>query len=840
MADPISVISLVEGSIGLVLQCGSVAKTLSDMIAKFRTAEVAITSLIQEVETIQFAWSRIKGWSEDHAEAATDSQFVQRLEKSLECGTLILSAIEQDLADYKDRADNASFVRRSKMAWNERAFLDHQHRVRGQVQAMTLLLQVSQLSTSKAQTKLLKKKEKAFKASDESAYSIVPSRMSSHMSMSTRSRDSVLTIESQEIVYYPLSFEDELFTARVYKRNYRNPWINSLAKFHRGRKREERRVPTAKLGASGDGQSLLSLSTGTYTPTIMSVDVSQSWPSNQEIPLEDLRSVPPGPALTAETKADPTDLEGSVKYPGSVQSTFEHSPRTSSGLQDRPMDSSVNPMYPAKGQPDISAAIDPAPGDSPYMNKESNVAVGSPSLASEAQYEMNRSLLLAVKEGNLDAVGTLIHQGAEVNPQHVLDEPPLHLAVSRRDVSMTELLLQEGANYRGWRRILPIHQACKAADIRITRMLLDAGASASSLDAQQEQPLHTLLSGQSPRVNASYLIDLLMSRGADINARTRTDKTPLHLSCENDDVDAVRALLVRGADPTSICEGGKTALHILCKTVAHSTHAYQNSLAIFRLLHDHGLNVNATDEVGETPLHVFAGLSFPNSCAHRDRCFNFLELLLIHGAYVDAQDKFGNTPFHILATFRKRYYHESVWLKGIMGFLLQHNVNVNAQNGAGDTPLHVLATNGLRYEAAIQVLLEHEVNVNMQNKVGDTPLHNLLRAGLDRWPHWVLVDPGILKSLIKHGAQVNIQNVAGDTPLHIVARREMKAEGNSQVIRCLLDAGADLSVKNLKGKSPRQLLEHAGDISILRQVEQAGPLQESMSEGDEDETGVES
>ena len=45
MADPISVISLIEGSIGLVVQCGSVAKTLSDMIAKFKHAEVGIMSL---------------------------------------------------------------------------------------------------------------------------------------------------------------------------------------------------------------------------------------------------------------------------------------------------------------------------------------------------------------------------------------------------------------------------------------------------------------------------------------------------------------------------------------------------------------------------------------------------------------------------------------------------------------------------------------------------------------------------------------------------------------------------------------------------------------------------
>ena len=313
MVDPISVIPLVEGSVGLVLQCGSVAKTLSDMKAKFKHTEVAIMSLIQEVETIQFAWSRIKEWSEDHAEASRDSQLVQRLEKSLECGTLVLSALEKDLADYKHRPDNASFVLRSKMAWNERAFLDHQHRVRGQVQAMTLLLQVSQLSTSKAQTKLLRKKEKEFRASDESAYSIVPSRMSSHMSVSTRFRDSVSTTGSQELVYYPLSFEDELFTARVYKRNYRNSWIDYLVKLHRGKKREERTAPTANPEASEDGHSILSSSTGTITPKLMSVDVSQPLSSNRDIYLQDLRSVSPGPALSAGMKTGPTDLERSVQ-----------------------------------------------------------------------------------------------------------------------------------------------------------------------------------------------------------------------------------------------------------------------------------------------------------------------------------------------------------------------------------------------------------------------------------------------------------------------------------------------------------------------------------------------
>ncbi len=772
MPDPISVISLIEGSIGLVVQCGSVAKTLSDMITKFKHAEVAIMSLIQEVETIQFAWDRIKEWSEEHAEAATDSQFVQRLEKSLQCGTLVLSALEQDLANYKHTADNASFKMRSKMAWNERAFLDHQHRVRGQVQAMTLMLQVSQLSTSKAQTKLLKKKEKAFRASDESAYSIVPSRMSSHMSVSTRSRDSVLSIESQELVYYPLSFEDDLFTARVYKRNYRNPWMNSLVKFHWGKKMEERRVPTANPEASEDGQSLLSSSTGTTTPTIMSVDFSQPWPSNQETSLPDLRPVSPGPALTAETKADVTGLERSVMISGSVPSTSEESPSIGSSLQNTTPDTSTKQIYPAEGQSDISGAISPTPGYVLSIDSQSNVAVARPSPVSEMQFEMYRSLLLAVLEGKLDDVKTLIHRGAPLNGcreplnDYVLplNGPPLYSAVHKRDVSMTRLLLQEGADYaQVWDGTPIIHQACKAPDFHITRLLLNAGASATSLDALKEQPLHRLLSRQFPDSNASDVVDLLLSRGADIHARTRTNETPLHRSCRSyPSVDNVRALLV------------------------------------------HGANVNTEDRDGNTPLHTFVA-EWPG-------------------------------------------WRDSGCFEAILQLLLQHGVNFDAQNGAGDTPLHIIVARCIRerfefirYKAPLQLLFEYGVNVNAQNRNGDTPLHLLSTLGGNGWLYWG-VEKAVFQSLIEHGAQVNIQNVDGDTPLHIIAKDGQYVEENpkwrSQLIHGLLDAGADLSVRNRSEESAWQLLEQLKDRSVLRKAALARPPQKSMSEVDEDEIGV--
>lgn len=65
----------------------------------------------------------------------------------------------------------------------------------------------------------LEESETQLMKSDESAFSIVPSRLSMFTDR-TSIRDSNSSYTS--MVYRRLSFEDDLFTAKVYKRNYRN------------------------------------------------------------------------------------------------------------------------------------------------------------------------------------------------------------------------------------------------------------------------------------------------------------------------------------------------------------------------------------------------------------------------------------------------------------------------------------------------------------------------------------------------------------------------------------------------------------------------------------------
>ena len=86
--------------------------------------------------------------------------------------------------------------------------------------------------------------------SDESAYSIVPSNLSSRFSISTTQTSRPGNTDNlTDMEYHPLSFDDDLFTARVYKRNYRTKVS------HRNRKQSPPDGPSAIITQTDKHQS---------------------------------------------------------------------------------------------------------------------------------------------------------------------------------------------------------------------------------------------------------------------------------------------------------------------------------------------------------------------------------------------------------------------------------------------------------------------------------------------------------------------------------------------------------------------------------------------------------
>ena len=75
--------------------------------------------------------------------------------------------------------------------------------------------------------------------------------------------------------------------------------------------------------------------------------------------------------------------------------------------------------------------------------------------------------------------------------------------------------------------------------------------------------------------------------------------------------------------------------------------------------------------------------------------------------------------------------------------------------------------------------------------MADTPLHLAVR--------WI-EDPAVIQALVDAGADVDVKNADGDTPLHLAVRWIE----DPAVIQALVDAGADVDVKNDYGDTPLQ------------------------------------
>ncbi len=121
----------------------------------------------------------------------------------------------------------------------------------------------------------------------------------------------------------------------------------------------------------------------------------------------------------------------------------------------------------------------------------------------------------AVERGDLEAVASLLAEGAEVDAVDAFGDTPLHRAVAANAPVVAALLLENLANVDAKNRFgaTPLHYAA-ARDARTIAVLLTAnGADANATDQLGHTPLHW-----AARENASEVADALVEYGADAAA----------------------------------------------------------------------------------------------------------------------------------------------------------------------------------------------------------------------------------------------------------------------------------------------------------------------------------
>ncbi|KAL9033076.1 MAG: hypothetical protein Q9180_006143, partial [Flavoplaca navasiana] len=234
--DPASIFSIIAGSAGLVFQCGKLIRDLHDATDIYKNADLTVVSMSTSLETIQWAWGRIQAiletWTDEQSCASQkiDTDTFHQLERSLKGGRIVIAALEEDLlplaaASLQDHgaATGSRILNRVQIVWNAKALREHQERIRDQVNSMNLMVSVLKLPSATTRQASLDANMNILRKSDESACTVAPSTLSAVTpSLRSREDDSVVSeVSESSLVYRELAIDDDLFSARVYKRNYR-------------------------------------------------------------------------------------------------------------------------------------------------------------------------------------------------------------------------------------------------------------------------------------------------------------------------------------------------------------------------------------------------------------------------------------------------------------------------------------------------------------------------------------------------------------------------------------------------------------------------------------------
>jgi len=295
-------------------------------------------------------------------------------------------------------------------------------------------------------------------------------------------------------------------------------------------------------------------------------------------------------------------------------------------------------------------------------------------------------------------------------------------------------------------RGLKLIAAVRAGNSReVTRLLPENGADAAIRDKDGRTVLHILASepvklAAAEKAPLYDCMDLLLVRGADINAGDKFGNSPLADAVKLGDVDTVAFLLKKGA------------------------------------------SVNTRDHDGKTPLHQFFMVSGPTLVRHINREVDLAqveaqisEMLVRHGADVNAADKQGRTPLAMAAGI--------VNLKAVE-FLLKNGADVNTRDNDGKTPLHMLNTivgdrsSPGQIAKITEMLIRSGADVNARDNKQRTPL---FFSRLD-----------CMVALIAGGADVNARDEEGKTPIFCVK--------SPKCLETLIEKGADIQAVDLKGK----------------------------------------
>ncbi|WMT84150.1 ankyrin repeat domain-containing protein [Wolbachia endosymbiont of Listronotus oregonensis] len=454
------------------------------------------------------------------------------------------------------------------------------------------------------------------------------------------------------------------------------------------------------------------------------------------------------------------------------------------------------------------------------------------------QVQLNQELLIAAQYGNFDEVRDLVSQGASLNTKYSNGMTVMHSAAYGGNLDIVKYFVADAKNSleikdNGSR--VPLHYAAYNGKLDVVKYFIDEEKVDVNLkDSDGQTALHMASGGSHLDV-----VEYLASKGADIKAKDKDGKTPLDIAIDqkhdsivkylkqaqlneqllaavkDSDFNEVQGLVNRGANVNAKDKDGKTPLH-------YASQSYHR-LGMVKYLISKGAGIDVKDNSGGTPedeecytnsdtmMKVFMQ-------AHLDK-----ELLLTVKNEKDLKTISDLIAKDIDDRTHGGFYYTWSGNLGTVEFLVSKDVSVNATDKYGCTLLHWAALKG--HSDIAKFLVDKRANVNAKDILGRTPMHFVvmnnhkdIQGVYGRGPMYTAAennDKEIIELFLMKGAGINEADGNGETPLHLASWG-----GHLDVLQYLINSGANVDTKDDSGKTSLDIARDKGHNNVVEYLQQ--------------------